>query len=41
MRLWIAQYNARIWSLRKKWYQILQQFDLKNKSHSQYMLITE
>ncbi len=38
MRLWIAQYNARIWSLRKKWYQIMQKFDIKNKKHSKYML---
>ena len=39
MLLWIAQYNARIFWLRKKWHQILQQFDIKDRTKSFYMLI--
>ena len=46
MRLWIAQYNARIFWLRKKWYQIFNKTKLvsenwKKIKHSFYMLITE
>jgi hypothetical protein len=39
MRLWIAQYNARIFWLRRKWYQIMQKFDIKDRTKSFYMLI--
>ncbi len=45
IKLWIAQYNARIWSLRRKWYNIENKIEIvrvrnENKKHTFFRLIT-